>query len=1347
MAQACSIRGESVPAFEVLEDRLMLSALTVDIPLEIRFHSTLATQIQQSWGMTAQTLVNRVITHVNNMFQDPRLEADYVIRQQGQLNMFSSAPNNGDLYYVPGPIDAAARVWFYSDPAPNGTMGSYQYLSGNRTISMALPQSLDTGTVNLFALGNTLTHEVAHLNGALDLYCVEVDADEAIVPAPGVDNAVVGLTYSYAGAADRNLLMGGGDTYLGPMYPQVWDDHSIAVLNASAEYLASAPYSAFGNRDAFYTLQNAQYWTPPAVILRVVDAHGSPLANQQVDIYNKQYNDTFVDPSSRMDGVVDFSGATDSAGVYFMPPGRELFAARNFVAMIHVEGAHPMFVDVTQWNLAHWNQQGVYEVVVVASTLDGPMDFNGDGMTDIFWHHEATGQNAVWFMNGQTNIGGVMLPDVGNSGWSMRGVGDFNNDGQGDILWRNTITGETCAWFMSEGVNIGGVVLPEQVDQAWDIVAVGDFNGDGNDDIVWHNRSTGDVSAWLMSGSRVVDTADIGRQSTDAYLAGCADFNGDGSNDLLWRFDDGSNLVWLMDGVTPTAAASIQQWSDTDWQIAGVGDYTNNRLIDIFWRNMSDGRNILWGMNGFEHVSTLEMPTLSDLMWTASGQRIRPPRVLLELDGRQVANGESLPHQRVQQGQVAEEITLEITNIGGADLSISGVSIPNGYQVVQGPSTVISPGQSTLFSIQMVTGIAGGRSGALSFSTNDPRDAGYSLGLTGVVASRNDLSGNGLADLLWRHEMTGANCAWMIQSVVNTGGWHLPEVADINWRIRGVGDFNRDGFSDIVWRHSVTGDNCIWFMADGVNIGGTYLSSIHDLDWDIVAVADMNDDGQDDIIWQNFVTGAGKAWLMSESELVAQKDLIHLSDLDWILVATGDFNNDGNADLLWRNRRTGHNRLCYMNGGTLDQWADLQAIEPNWQVAAVDDYSNDGRCDIIWRNETDGRMLAWVMNNRTVISTHYLPAVEDSYWHTAGRTEITPRLMVEMPADATIDNGVVVLGIIANDLHQTFTFTLSNVGKGEMSLGAVSVPAGFRVVQQPGDVLEPGQKARIVIEAAPGVGGVRSGTLSFANNDPRVGVWSRQIRLTVQPRGDLNGDGFADILWRNTVTGENCIWYMNGVTNIGGTHIPQLTDSWWRISGVGDFNSDGHEDIVWRHSVSGANAVWFMRQGQNIGGVMLDSWTDLDWDIVGVGDLNGDGQDDLLWRNKVSGDMYGWLMSNSILAAYVGIQAQPDLHWQMAGLGDFTGDGRLDMLWHNDLTGGLRVWQMNGTTFGSSVNIATAMNPQWYVGTICDYSGDGQNDIVWRNSITGENLISLMDGTVLIQTVGIPGVDPSWRIM
>ena len=81
---------------------------------------------------------------------------------------------------------------------------------------------------------------------------------------------------------------------------------------------------------------------------------------------------------------------------------------------------------------------------------------------------------------------------------------------------------------------------------------------------------------------------------------------------------------------------------------------------------------------------------------------------------------------------------------------------------------------------------------------------------------------------------------------------------------------------------------------------------------------------------------------------------------------------------------------------------------------------------------------------------------------------------------------------------------------------------------------------------------------------------------TIAGVGDFNGDGKADILWRNTNTGQNAIWLMNGTTLTSGGHPRRGTDLGWQIVGVGDFNGDGKADILWRNAPPGQNAIWLM---------------------------------------------------------------------------------------------------------------------------------------------------------------------------
>ena len=73
-------------------------------------------------------------------------------------------------------------------------------------------------------------------------------------------------------------------------------------------------------------------------------------------------------------------------------------------------------------------------------------DFNGDGRADLLWRNSATGQTAVWLMNGTTLVSGAGLlgPD-----WQISRTGDFNGDGRADILFTNTVSHDKVMWLMN----------------------------------------------------------------------------------------------------------------------------------------------------------------------------------------------------------------------------------------------------------------------------------------------------------------------------------------------------------------------------------------------------------------------------------------------------------------------------------------------------------------------------------------------------------------------------------------------------------------------------------------------------------------------------------------------------------------------------------------------------------------------------------------------------------------------------------------------------------------------------------------------------------------------------------
>jgi hypothetical protein len=299
-----------------------------------------------------------------------------------------------------------------------------------------------------------------------------------------------------------------------------------------------------------------------------------------------------------------------------------------------------------------------------------------------------------------------------------------------------------------------------------------DFNNDGYADIGWR-KTNGSNGIWMMNGLQVTQVALTNGVATTWTLVGRGDFDGDGHTDLLWRnVSSGANAIWLMEGSSVKSTASLSGVAPA-WSVAGVGDMDGNGKSDILWRS-NTGSNAIWFM-----------------------------------DGTTTAN-------------------ISALNVVGTDWSVLGLGDFN------------NDGKSDIFWRNTVTG-----ANAIWFMNGSTPTIASTNALapgTGwVPVGTGDFDGDGFSDVMWQNSGTRDNAIWLMNANAIKSSAVIGRVSDTSWNIANIADFSGDYMSDILWRNSTTGANYTWTMR-GLTIQSTcgvmgcqsgYLPAVPDMTWSI----------------------------------------------------------------------------------------------------------------------------------------------------------------------------------------------------------------------------------------------------------------------------------------------------------------------------------------------------------------------------------------------------------------------------------------------------------------------------------------------------------------------------------
>lgn len=244
---------------------------------------------------------------------------------------------------------------------------------------------------------------------------------------------------------------------------------------------------------------------------------------------------------------------------------------------------------------------------------------------------------------------------------------------------------------------------------------------------------------------------------------------------------------------------------------------------------------------------------------------------------------------------------------------------------------------------------------------------------------------------------------------------------------------------------------------------------------------------------------------------------------------------------------------------------------------------------------------------------------------------------------------------------------------------------------------------------------------------------TRSLDWAVRGRGDLDGDGRADVLLRRG-DGRWLYYPMNGRRYIGGgAGQANLTiNRQWAYQGMGDLNGDGRDDVLLRHQ-DGRWLYYPMNGKRYIGGGaagQANLTRDTSWSYAGIGDLDGDGRDDVLLRHADGRWLYYRMNGKRYIGADTGQVPLPqDRDWSVQALADFNADGHDELLLrHRD--GRWRQYAFDGRQLlgAASGGVALPGDTALEFASAGDLNGDGRADVLLRDRGNGGWRYFPMDG-------------------
>ncbi|MCU0547913.1 MAG: hypothetical protein MUC48_01065 [Leptolyngbya sp. Prado105] len=441
------------------------------------------------------------------------------------------------------------------------------------------------------------------------------------------------------------------------------------------------------------------------------------------------------------------------------------------------------------------------------------------------------------------------------------------------------------------------------------------------------------------------------------------------------------------------------------------------------------------------------------------------------------------------------------------------------------------------------------------------------------------------ATLVWRNQATDQTAIWSLsddgvfQSGTLLSG--TPTLgANSPWRlVDAVGDGEE---LELLWRNQATDQTAIWNFEGSTFVSGEIVTSTPSLGsnspWELTKFVDVDGNDSADLIWQNRTSGQQAIWFLNDSQFASGElignapnpgaswqivgmisvDTSTIADLEGLVTppAAAVTELPATNNLIWANDINDQSAAWEINtddqgavfvDGTLIQGAPDLGLNSPWKLIDAIAKPNGGT-QYLWRNPVSDQTAVWEIESNTFVSSTILgnaPTLgSNSQW------ELIANVFL-----GSSDQTTLVWRNQATDQTAVWTFDANyQFVSGELITDAPILGANsqWKLV----DAVDSFGKLDLVWrnEAIDSSGfwivdGNEFSSSGVIQNAPTVGINSAWKLLKAE---DVDGDLSPDLIWQNSATGQQAIWYLDDFAFTSGAILADAPNPGanWRIVGA-----------------------------------------------------------------------------------------------------------------------------------------------------------------------------------------------------